>query len=171
MSINCEAILSDREHIAPESENITSGGDNVASDCENPPSEEKPASDPKWKRTKGFWPSLISICIPLLLSALEGSITNTALPTIAESLDLGTSFSWVATAFLLASTMFQPLYGQLGDMWGRKYPMIIAVIVFAIGSAIAGASNSGAVLIFGRVVQGLGKYCDSHPLKIFANHF
>lgn len=115
------------------------------------------------------------MCLPLLLSALEGSVTNTALPTISEALNLGTKYSWVATAFLLASTIFQPLYSQLGDMWGRKTPMMTAVTVFAIGSAICGISNSGAVLIFGRIIQGLGTggidlfaemiLCDIVPLR------
>lgn len=129
----------------------------------------------RWTRSEGFWRSFTAICIPLLLSALEGSVTNTALPTISDALNLGTKFSWVATAFLLASTILQPLYGQLGDMWGRKYPMMTAVGVFAVGSAICGAANSGAVLIFGRVVQGLGTggidlfaemiLCDIVPLR------
>ncbi|KAF2438050.1 MFS general substrate transporter [Karstenula rhodostoma CBS 690.94] len=124
---------------------------------------------------QGFWRSFIAICVPLLLSALEGSVTNTALPTISDALNLGTSFSWVATAFLLASTILQPLYGQFGDMWGRKYPMMVAVGVFAIGSAICGGANSGGVLIFGRIVQGLGTggvdlfaemiLCDIVPLR------
>ncbi|KAK3214638.1 hypothetical protein GRF29_19g857546 [Pseudopithomyces chartarum] len=129
----------------------------------------------KWKREEGFWPSFVAICIPLLLSALEGTVTNTALPTISGALNLGTQFSWVATAFLLASTLLQPLYGQLGDMWGRKYPMMTAIAVFAIGSGICGGANSGSVLILGRIVQGLGTggidlfaemiLCDIIPLR------
>ncbi|KAF1937799.1 MFS general substrate transporter [Clathrospora elynae] len=129
----------------------------------------------EWKRNEGFWASFIAICLPLLLSALEGSVTNTALPTISEALGLGRMFSWVATGFLLASTIFQPLYSQLGDMWGRKIPMVTAVGVFAVGSAICGGANSGAVLVFGRIVQGLGTggidlfaemiLCDIVPLR------
>ncbi|KAH7069959.1 major facilitator superfamily domain-containing protein [Paraphoma chrysanthemicola] len=129
----------------------------------------------EWTRGTGFWRSFMAICIPLLLSALEGSVTNTALPTISDALDLGTKFSWVATAFLLASTIFQPLYSQLGDLWGRKYPMMLAVAVFAVGSAICSGAQSGAVLIFGRIVQGLGTggidlfaetiLCDLIPLR------
>jgi EmrB/QacA subfamily drug resistance transporter len=129
----------------------------------------------KWKREKGFWRSFLALCIPLLLSALEGTITNTALPTISDKLNLGTKFSWVATAFLLASTVPQPLYGQLGNIFGRKYPMMAAVLIFAIGSAICGSAKSGAVLIFGRVIQGLGTggidlfaemiLCDIIPLR------
>ncbi|EUC43386.1 hypothetical protein COCMIDRAFT_38646 [Bipolaris oryzae ATCC 44560] len=110
----------------------------------------------KWTRSHGFWRSFIAICIPLLLSALEGSITNTALPTISDALDLNTKFSWIATAFLLASTVFQPLYSQLGDMWGRKRPMIAAIAIFTLGSAICAGAKSGSVLILGRIVQGLG---------------
>lgn len=121
-----------------------------------PPSFPSETPSQKWTRGKGFWRSFAAICIPLLLSALEGSITNTALPTISEALNLGTKYSWAATAFLLASTIPQPLYGQLGDMWGRKYPMLAAVAVFAVGSGISGAASSSSVLIFGRVVQGLG---------------
>ncbi|KAF2742772.1 MFS general substrate transporter [Sporormia fimetaria CBS 119925] len=100
--------------------------------------------------------SFVTICVPLLLSALEGSITNTALPTISESLNLRTHFSWVATAYLLASTIFQPLYGQLADMFGRKYPMMIAVGVFGAGSAICGWASGPGAMILGRVIQGLG---------------
>ncbi|KAF2870225.1 major facilitator superfamily domain-containing protein [Massariosphaeria phaeospora] len=139
------------------------------------PLEPSHAPPQKWARGEGFWRSFAAMCIPLLLSALEGSVTNTALPTISHALDLGTNFSWVATAFLLASTIFQPLYSQLGDMWGRKYPMMVAVSVFAVGSAICGAANSGSVLIFGRTVQGLGTggidlfaemiLCDIVPLR------
>ncbi|KAF1997288.1 MFS general substrate transporter [Amniculicola lignicola CBS 123094] len=115
------------------------------------------------------------MCIPLLLSALEGSVTNTALPTISDQLNLGTKFSWVATAFLLASTTFQPLYGQLADIWGRKYPMMLAVVVFGLGSALCGWATNGAMLIAGRIVQGLGTggidlfaeliLCDLVPLR------
>ncbi|KAF2194168.1 MFS general substrate transporter [Zopfia rhizophila CBS 207.26] len=129
----------------------------------------------KWTRADGFWRSFISICIPLLLSALEGSVTNTALPTISDALNLKSKFSWVATAFLLSSTIFQPLYGQLADIWGRKYPMVLAVFVFGIGSAICGWATSGEMLILGRIVQGLGTggidlfaeliLCDLVPLR------
>lgn len=143
----------------------------VRADTPTPPA----IAPSKWERTDGFWPSLIAVCTPLLLSALEGSVTNTALPTISDALNLGTVFSWVATAYLLASTVFQPLYGQLGDVWGRKYPMMIAVGVFAVGSGIAGAAHSPGSLIFGRIVQGFGSggvdlfsemiLCDIIPLR------
>ncbi|KAL2129433.1 hypothetical protein VTI74DRAFT_7807 [Chaetomium olivicolor] len=129
----------------------------------------------EWARGVGFWRCFIGICIPILLSAFEGSVVSTALPTISQSLGLGPNSSWVATAFLLASIVFQPLYGQLADIWGRKHLMMAAVVVFGAGSAIAGCANSCAVLIVGRVIQGMGSggidlfaeliLCDITPLK------
>ncbi|KAK4234039.1 major facilitator superfamily domain-containing protein [Achaetomium macrosporum] len=145
-----------------------------------PYAEEKglEVDDPKsdeWTRGVGFWRCFIGLCIPILLSAFEGSVVSTALPTISRSLKLGPSSSWVATAFLLASIVFQPLYGQLADIWGRRHLMMVAVVVFGVGSAVAGYANSCAVLVLGRIVQGMGSggidlfaeliLCDIIPLK------
>lgn len=102
-------------------------------------------------------------------------MVSTALPTISRSLALGPNSSWVATAFLLASIIFQPLFGQLADIWGRRHLMMIAVVIFGTGSAIAGYANNCAVLVFGRIIQGIGSggidlfaeliLCDIIPLK------
>ncbi|KAK0719157.1 major facilitator superfamily domain-containing protein [Lasiosphaeris hirsuta] len=128
-----------------------------------------------WARGPGFWRCFVGLCIPILLSAFEGSVVSTALPTISQSLGLGPNSSWVATAFLLASIVCQPLYGQLADIWGRRHLMMIAVFVFGLGSALSGVASSGGILIFGRVVQGLGSggidlfaeliLCDIIPLQ------
>ncbi|KAL2159380.1 hypothetical protein VTH06DRAFT_2384 [Thermothelomyces fergusii] len=128
-----------------------------------------------WARGAGFWRCFVGLCFPILLSAFEGSVVSTALPTISRSLGLGPSSSWVATAFLLASIVFQPLFGQLADIWGRRYLMMAAVAVFGAGSAVAGFANSCAVLLCGRIVQGIGSggidlfaeliLCDIIPLK------
>ncbi|KAL2266813.1 hypothetical protein VTJ83DRAFT_6165 [Remersonia thermophila] len=136
--------------------------------CEKDQGEE-------WARGIGFWRCFIAICIPILLSAFEGSVVSTALPTISRALRLGPNSSWVATAFLLASIVFQPLFGQLADIWGRRYLMMIAVVIFGVGSGIAGYANNCAVLIVGRVVQGVGSggidlfaeliLCDIIPLR------
>ncbi|KAK3328719.1 major facilitator superfamily-domain-containing protein [Apodospora peruviana] len=133
------------------------------------------ASPEVWVRGVGFWRCFTGLCIPILLSAFEGSVVSTALPTISQKLSLGPSSSWVATAFLLASIVCQPLYGQLADIWGRRYLMMIAVVLFGIGSAISAAADSGAALIIGRITQGMGSggidlfaeliLCDIIPLK------
>ena len=128
-----------------------------------------------WARGVGFWRCFTGLCIPILLSAFEGSVVSTALPTVSQSLGLGPNASWVATAFLLASIVFQPLYGQLADIWGRRHLMMAAVMIFGAGSGIAGYANNCAVLIFGRIVQGAGSggidlfaeliLCDIIPLE------
>lgn len=128
-----------------------------------------------WVRGPGFWRCFIALCIPILLSAFEGSVVSTALPTISRDLGLGPNSSWVATSFLLASIVCQPLYGQLADLYGRRGLMLLAVVIFGSGSAVAGLAGTGAVLIFGRVVQGLGSggidlfaeliLCDIIPLQ------
>ncbi|KAM7202208.1 MFS general substrate transporter [Rhypophila sp. PSN 637] len=134
------------------------------------------ASQPNlWARGVGFWRCFIALCVPILLSAFEGSVVSTALPTISQKLQLGTSSSWVATAFLLASIVCQPLYGQLADIWGRRHLMMFAVVLFGIGSAISAAAQNGATLIVGRITQGMGSggidlfaeliLCDIIPLK------
>ncbi|GAB1309814.1 Major facilitator superfamily (MFS) profile domain-containing protein [Madurella fahalii] len=129
----------------------------------------------EWARGVGFWRCFTGLCVPILLSAFEGSVVSTALPTISQSLGLGPNSSWVATAFLLASIVFQPLYGQLADIWGRRHLMMAAVVIFGGGSAIAACADGCAVLIFGRIVQGVGSggidlfaeliLCDIVPLK------
>ncbi|KAK4118070.1 MFS general substrate transporter [Parathielavia appendiculata] len=138
-------------------------------------SAEITAKPEEWVRGVGFWRCFIGLCIPILLSAFEGSVVSTALPTISRSLSLGPNSSWVATAFLLASIVFQPLYGQLADIWGRRHLMMAAVVIFGAGSGIAGYANNCAVLIVGRIVQGMGSggidlfaeliLCDIIPLK------
>ena len=129
----------------------------------------------EWVRGVGFWRCFVAVCVPILLSAFEGSVVSTALPTISQDLQLGPSSSWVATSFLLASIVCQPLYGQLADIWGRRHLMMIAVVVFGAGSAVAGCAGDGGVLTFGRIIQGLGSggidlfaeliLCDIIPLQ------
>ncbi|KAK0658089.1 major facilitator superfamily domain-containing protein [Cercophora newfieldiana] len=140
-------------------------------DISPPPS----TAPPDWVRGVGFWRCFIAVCIPILLSAFEGSVVSTALPTISHDMSLGPHSSWVATSFLLASIVCQPLYGQLADIWGRRHLMMIAVVIFGAGSAVAGLAQEGGSLILGRVVQGLGSggidlfaeliLCDIIPLQ------
>ncbi|KAK1752804.1 MFS general substrate transporter [Echria macrotheca] len=128
-----------------------------------------------WARGPGFWRCFVAVCIPILLSAFEGSVVSTALPVISSSLSLGPQSAWVATSFLLASIVCQPLYGQLADIWGRRWLMMLAVVVFGVGSGVAGMAGTAQVLIAGRVVQGLGSggidlfaeliLCDIIPLR------
>jgi len=92
----------------------------------------------------------------MLLAALDQTIVSTALPTIVGDLKGGSHIAWVVTAYLLATTVSTPLWGKLGDQYGRKVFFQAAIIIFLIGSVLSGLSNSMIMLIAFRAVQGLG---------------
>ena len=80
----------------------------------------------------------------MLLAALDQTIVSTALPTIVGDLGGLSRYSWVVTAYLLASTITQPIYGKLGDLYGRKRLFQTAIVIFLIGSALCGLSQNMA---------------------------
>jgi EmrB/QacA subfamily drug resistance transporter len=92
----------------------------------------------------------------MLLAALDQTIVATALPTIVGSLGGASHLSWIVTAYLLASTASPPLWGKLGDMYGRKRLFQAAIVIFLAGSALAGLSQSMGQLIAFRALQGIG---------------
>ncbi len=92
----------------------------------------------------------------MLLAALDQTIVSTALPTIVGDLQGGSHIAWVVTAYLLATTVSTPLWGKLGDMYGRKIFFQAAIVIFLIGSVLSGLSTSMFELIAFRAVQGLG---------------
>src|SRR5829696_2580440 len=73
------------------------------------------------------------LVLAMLLAALDGTIVSTALPTIVGELGGLAHLSWVVTAYLLAQTVVTPLYGKLGDLYGRKWVMQSAIVVFLVG--------------------------------------
>ena len=83
-----------------------------------------------------------ALLLVLLLAALDQTIVSTALPTIVGDLGGLSHLSWVVTAYLLASTVVGPLYGKLGDLYGRKPVLQFAIVIFLIGSALCGLSQS-----------------------------
>ncbi|WP_372841287.1 MDR family MFS transporter [Phaeovulum sp.] len=99
---------------------------------------------------------LAAIATMLLLSSLDQTIVSTALPTIVAELGGIDHLSWVVTAYLLTSTVVAPLYGKLGDLYGRKLMMQISVVLFLLGSALAGQATSMLYLILARALQGVG---------------
>ena len=92
----------------------------------------------------------------LFIAALDQTIVSTALPTIVGDLGGLQHLSWVVTAYLLASTVVGPLYGKLGDLYGRKRVLQVALVVFLVGSALCGLAQTMPQLIAFRAVQGLG---------------
>ncbi|GAA0930347.1 MDR family MFS transporter [Virgisporangium aurantiacum] len=92
----------------------------------------------------------------MLLAALDQTIVGTALPTIVGELGGIEHYSWVVTAYLLASTASTPLYGKISDLYGRRPVQLFALTTFLIGSALAGFSQDMTQLIIFRGIQGLG---------------
>jgi EmrB/QacA subfamily drug resistance transporter len=98
----------------------------------------------------------IALLLVLLLAALDQTIVSTALPTIVGDLGGISHLSWVVTAYLLAATITGPLYGKLGDLYGRKKVLQTAIVIFLIGSVLCGLAQSMTELIAFRALQGLG---------------
>ncbi len=97
-----------------------------------------------------------ALMLGMFLAALDQTVVSTALPTIVGDLHGASHLSWVVTAYLLASTVSTPLWGKLGDMYGRKFFFQVAIVIFLVGSALSGLSQSMIQLIAFRAVQGLG---------------
>jgi EmrB/QacA subfamily drug resistance transporter len=97
-----------------------------------------------------------ALLLVLLLASLDQTIVSTALPTIVGDLGGVSDLSWVVTAYLLSSTVVGPVYGKLGDQYGRKIVLQVAIVIFLIGSALCGISQNMTELIVFRGIQGLG---------------
>jgi len=96
------------------------------------------------------------LMVTLALAALDQTIVATALPRIVGDLGGITQYSWVFTAYMLTSTVTVPLYGKLGDVYGRKRLFLFSIVVFLIGSALCGAAQSMTQLVVFRAIQGIG---------------
>jgi EmrB/QacA subfamily drug resistance transporter len=100
---------------------------------------------------------VFSLCMALFLAALDVTIVTTALPTIAEHFHAsGADYTWVGSSYLLASAASSPVWGKISDIFGRKYIILLANVIFLVGSLIAGISSSMGMLIGARVIQGIG---------------
>src|ERR1700749_3101378 len=98
----------------------------------------------------------LAIVLGMLLAALDQTIVATALPTIVADLGGAGHQSWVVTSYLLASTIITALVGRLGDLFGRKTVFQAAVTFFVAGSVLCGLSQSMAMLVGARALQGIG---------------
>ncbi|MEA2425402.1 MAG: hypothetical protein QOH13_1812 [Thermoleophilaceae bacterium] len=101
-------------------------------------------------------PIFLALVLGMLLAALDQTIVSTALPTIVGDLGGINHLSWVVTAYLIATTASTPLYGKLGDMYGRKPVFQAAIVIFLAGSILCGVAQSMFQLVIFRGVQGLG---------------
>lgn len=118
---------------------------------EQPPRHEVMALDPRHRLIVFAF-----LLTGVFMATLDNQIVATALPTIVGEFGQIERFGWVGSAYLLASSAVMPLYGKLGDLFGRKYVMMAAVFIFTLGSATCGLAVSMDTLIAARVLQALG---------------
>src|SRR5437763_15349750 len=97
------------------------------------------------------------LVLVMLLAALDSTIVSTALPTIVSELGGLEHLAWVVTGYLLAQTVVTPVYGKLGDLYGRKIVLQSAIVLFLLGSALCGLSQNMTQLIPFRAVPGAGR--------------
>ncbi|WP_430867109.1 MDR family MFS transporter [Demequina aurantiaca] len=98
----------------------------------------------------------VGLILAMLLAALDQMIFSTALPTVVGDLGGVEHMLWVTTAYILAATIMMPVYGKLGDLFGRKSLFIFAISIFMVGSIVGGLAQGMPELIAGRAIQGLG---------------
>ena len=105
---------------------------------------------------RSIWVIFSGLMLALLIASLDQTVVATALPTIVSDLGGLSQLSWVVTGYLLASTVSTPLWGKLGDLYGRKRLFQAAIVIFLVGSALCGLSQNMTELILFRSLQGLG---------------
>jgi MFS family permease len=99
---------------------------------------------------------VLGVLLPTFMGSLDQTILATALPTIGRDFGDMHSLPWLITAYLLASTAIIPLYGKIADIHGRRFTLRIAILTYMAGSLVCALAPSMLVLIFGRVLHGLG---------------
>src|SRR5829696_4441423 len=99
---------------------------------------------------------LPGLLLAMMLAMLDNFIVGTALPRIVGELGGLAHFSWVVTAYVLGTTVSTPIWGKIGDLYGRKNIFLTSIVIFLIGSALSGAAQTMGELIGFRALQGLG---------------
>ncbi|WP_371646826.1 MULTISPECIES: DHA2 family efflux MFS transporter permease subunit [unclassified Streptomyces] len=128
----------------------------VTADAANPVPDPHQSGPTAEHATREVLVSIGALLLGLLIAALDQTIVSTALPTIVSELGGMAHLSWVVTAYMLASTAATPLWGKLGDQYGRKKLFQGAIVLFLIGSALCGLAQDMPQLIGFRALQGLG---------------
>ncbi|MFD0418963.1 MDR family MFS transporter [Streptomyces sp. NPDC127108] len=128
----------------------------MTQDVSTRPAGPRPGGGPPEHVGGGVLVSIGALLLGMLLAALDQTIVSTALPTIVSDLGGLDHLSWVVTAYMLAATAATPLWGKLGDQYGRKKLFQAAIVIFLIGSALCGVAQNMPQLIGFRALQGLG---------------
>src|SRR6266702_1824006 len=134
--------------------NVASGSD-VANGTSKQPASVQDYEQPRYSKRDTIL-TMAGVLMVMLLASLDQTIVSTALPRVIADLHGFDRYTWVSTAYLLTSTVTVPIYGKLSDLFGRKPIFLFGVVIFLIGSALSGASQSMNELIAFRAFQGLG---------------
>ena len=113
-------------------------------------------SAPVREQKRPFILLFAALMLALFLASLSQMVLSSALPTIVGELNGVEHLAWVTAGYLLAATVMMPIYGKLSDVFGRKPLLVIAIILFLIGSIVGGLAGDMNWLIAGRAIQGLG---------------
>ncbi|MFE7229005.1 MFS transporter, partial [Nocardioides sp. NPDC057577] len=117
---------------------------------------KKAAAGPAEPRTRSVRVVVLALMITMLLAMLDNLIVGTAMPTIVGDLGGLEHLSWVVTSYTLATAASTPIWGKLGDLYGRKGIFLTSIVVFLVGSVLSGMAQDMGQLIGFRAVQGLG---------------
>ena len=100
--------------------------------------------------------AMVGLCFVIMMVAIDQTVVGTALPTIVAELNGFELYAWVATSYLLTSVITIPVFGRLGDYFGRKHFVVASIIVFTLASILCGMSNTMLQLVLARALQGVG---------------
>jgi hypothetical protein len=128
------------------------GVEGQAADTSQRTQEDTPEFRLSWR----VWCVFVVLCLLSFMSAIDATIVTTSLQTITREIGGQAQYVWVVNAFMFATTVPQPFYGQIANIFGRRHPNLIAISLFALGSGISGGATSAGMLIAGRTIQGLG---------------
>lgn len=119
------------------------------------PAQVEEFEQPRFSRRETIL-TMVGVLMVMLLASLDQTIVSTAMPRVIADLQGFDRYTWVSTAYLLTSTVMVPIYGKISDLFGRKPIFLFGVVVFLIGSALSGASQTMNQLIGFRALQGIG---------------
>ncbi|XEU99624.1 hypothetical protein FSHL1_004911 [Fusarium sambucinum] len=131
----------------------------IPNDNNDPPTnscEPEPTEHRSKKSLVQIATVMTSLCACVFLAALEVTIVSTALPTIAAHFASDSGYTWIGTSFVLAHTASTPSWGKISDIWGRKPILLVANVIFFVGSLLCALVDDLAIFITGRAIQGVG---------------
>ncbi|GKZ39265.1 hypothetical protein AbraIFM66950_012188 [Aspergillus brasiliensis] len=135
----------------------TNAPETTTNNLPSPVNNDQPTNPPTTNQTKTtITCTIASLCVSVLLSALDLTIITTAIPSIVSTFHSASGYTWIGGAYTLAYAAATPIWGTVADIWGRKPIILIAMAIFLAGSLLCALAPTMDVLLAGRVFQGLG---------------